>query len=218
MAKRSAHRVSNISRDDPTGLLHAGLDVLRLGLTVFDRNLKLVFCNKAFGELRGYPSALCRPGTDIAELYHFNAERGEYGPGEVEQQVQERLALATKFEPHHFERSRPNGTVIEIKGTPLPNKSGFVATYTDITERRWTEEALRESEERYTLAMQATEEVLYEWNLDIDEIYYSPRVRFFLGLPIKALETRKDWLEGIHPGDRPAPRVSGDGPGSTPLR
>ncbi len=165
MAGRSAHRASDRSPDEPAGMLHASLDMLSFGFSVFDRNLRLVICNKAFGELRGFPAALCRAGTEIAELYRFNAERGEYGPGDVEQQVEERLALAAKFEPHHFERLRPNGMVIEIQGTPLPNKSGFVTTYTDITERKRVEEELAE-------ASSAKDTVLWRLNAVLDHISY----------------------------------------------
>jgi diguanylate cyclase (GGDEF)-like protein len=41
--------------------------------------------------------------------------------------------------PHVFERSRPDGRVLEIRGTPLP-EGGFVTTYSNVTERRRTQE------------------------------------------------------------------------------
>jgi len=185
MAGRSAHRASDGPPDEPAGLLHAGLDKLSFGLTVFDRNLELVICNKAFGELREYPDALCRRGTRIAELYRFNAERGEYGPGDVEEQVEERLALAAKFEPHSFERLRPNGTVIEIQGTPLPDKSGFVTTYADITERKRVEDELAE-------ASSAKDKALSRLNAVLDHINYGV---LFAEADLKALVGNRAYRE-----------------------
>ena len=44
--------------------------------------MKLVTSNRAFRTLRGYPAALCRPGTEIGAFYRYNAERGDYGPGD----------------------------------------------------------------------------------------------------------------------------------------
>ena len=42
-------------------------------------------------------------------------------------------------QPHVYERRRPNGTVLEIRSTPLPG-GGVVRTYTDVTERKAAEE------------------------------------------------------------------------------
>jgi hypothetical protein len=72
-------------------LVDEGLDALNLGFAIFDQNLKLVANNKTFSELRGYPVELLQPGTDIIELYRFNAERGDYGPGDVEAQALSRF-------------------------------------------------------------------------------------------------------------------------------
>ena len=56
--------------------------------------------------------------------------------------MRSRLALARRFEPHHFERVRPDGTVLEVRGNPVPG-GGFVTTYADITERKRAERELR---------------------------------------------------------------------------
>jgi PAS domain S-box-containing protein len=146
-------------------VLHASLDVLSFGFAVFDRNLNLVTCNTAFGELRGYPDALQKTGTNIAQLYRLDAERGEYGPGDVEQQVQERLEVARRFEPHRFESLRPDGTVIEIHGTPLPDKGGLVTTYSDITEPKRAAQALKANEERFRTVSESAHDAI----ISIDE-------------------------------------------------
>jgi diguanylate cyclase (GGDEF)-like protein len=64
--------------------------------------------------------------------------RGEYGAGDVEEIVAERLALAREAKAHCFERKRTDGIVLEVRGVPL-EEGGFVTTYTDITERRHNE-------------------------------------------------------------------------------
>jgi len=65
----------------------------------------------------------------------YNADRGEYGDVDVEAYVGKAVTEAARFEPHLVERVRPNGTVLEIRGQPLPT-GGFVTTYTDITALR----------------------------------------------------------------------------------
>jgi PAS domain S-box-containing protein len=110
--------------------------------------------------------------------------------------------LARRFEPHLFERTRPDGTVIEIHGWPIEG-GGFLTTYTDVTESRKAERRLRESDERYQLAMQAVAEGVYDWNIETGEIYYSPRVREVLGLRAGDLVTAEEWIRRIHPDDLP---------------
>lgn len=128
---------------DKLALLAQGLDQLEVGLTVFDGDLGLVAANTRFQQLLGFPDALCRPGATMLDALRHNAAQGEYGPGDVEDLVRPRLALARQFVPHRFERVRPDGSIIEVCGQPLPN-GGMVTTYTDVTIPRQREQALRE--------------------------------------------------------------------------
>ena len=94
---------------------------------------------------------------------------------------------------------------VEDRGLPIRNETGrairLVGAVNDISQRRQTEQALRDSEERYALAMQAINEGVYDWNIATDETYYSPRVRDVVGLAPKELGSRTDWLARIHPDD-----------------
>jgi PAS domain S-box-containing protein len=58
---------------------------------------------------------------------------------------------------------------------------GIRTAIQDITERKQVEEALKESEERYNLAMDASRDGVYEWDLETREIYYSPGWKRMLG-------------------------------------
>lgn len=128
---------------DKLVLLAQGLDQLDIGLTVFDRDLVLVAANTRFQQLLNFPDALCSPGATMLDALRYNAAQGEYGPGAVEDLVRPRLELAQQFLPHRFERVRPDGSVIEVCGHPLPS-GGMVTTYTDVTLPRQREQALRE--------------------------------------------------------------------------
>ena len=116
-------------------LLLAGLDLLDQAIAVFDATPKLVTWNKAMVRLLDFPESFVRVGTPFEAFVRFNAERGEYGDGNVEKQVAERMASVRAFEPHYAERVRPNGKVLAIRGVPIPNL-GFVSLWTDITEQR----------------------------------------------------------------------------------
>ncbi len=107
------------------------------GISIVDGDLNLVAYNSRFLELLEFPSDHVSPGDSMEKLLRFNAERGDYGPGDIDEQVESRLALARRMEAHRFERVRPDGTIIEIIGSPLLG-GGFVTIFNDVTERNKT--------------------------------------------------------------------------------
>ncbi|MEQ9608558.1 MAG: diguanylate cyclase [Kiloniellaceae bacterium] len=140
---------SNARIEDRVVAIQEGLDTLHIGLSIFDAQLRLVAFNDAFLTMFDFPRRLGQIGTPLEAFFRLNAERGEYGDGDVEAQVAERLARARKGEAHNFRRTRPDGTVLEVTGRPLAS-GGFVSTYTDITEITRTREALEEKDREMT--------------------------------------------------------------------
>lgn len=119
-------------------MLQSGLDLLDQGITVFDANLRLVAWNAPFLRLLEFPPEMAYVGAPFESFIRHNAERGEYGPGDIEAQVAERVAAAANFAPHITERQRPNGKTLLLRGEPLHDK-GFVTLYSDVTEQRYIE-------------------------------------------------------------------------------
>jgi Na+/proline symporter/CheY-like chemotaxis protein/PAS domain-containing protein len=115
-------------------LLQATIENVRQGISVFDRDLRLVCWNRRFRDLLDLPADLGRVGVPLQEIIRFNAQRGEYGPGRVDELVARRLESFLDSVDTVFERQRPDGTVLEIRTNPMPG-GGYVTTYSDITER-----------------------------------------------------------------------------------
>ncbi|WP_336958979.1 PAS domain-containing hybrid sensor histidine kinase/response regulator [Sphingobium aquiterrae] len=114
------------------GLLAATLENIDPGVSVIDRNLRLIAWNSRYLELFGYPAGMVRVGAPVSDLIRFNAERGECGPGEVEQHVAKRLGHMRDGRHHAFQRRRLDGRVIKTVGGPMPD-GGYVMCFTDIT-------------------------------------------------------------------------------------
>jgi len=121
------------------------LENLPCGLSVFDGNLMLVAQNSQFRSLLNLPDRLFTGAqTTFEQIIRYNAESGEYGSGPVDELVATIVERARHPAPHMFERDRPNGIPLEIRGGPLPG-GGFITTYVDISERRRSEGKLRDA-------------------------------------------------------------------------
>lgn len=116
------------------------LATVHQGITVVDSDLRLVLANETARRLLDLPVDLIERMAHLEEFMRFNAERGDYGPGDVETLVRDRVALARKREAHDFVRHRLDGTVLRVQGTPMPD-GGFVTIYTDVTEAHHREAA-----------------------------------------------------------------------------
>jgi len=141
--KQHGHIASALASDE-LAILCAMLDHLPVGVSVFDRDLRLLAVNRLLIQMLDFPIELFQGELPTLEaLTLFNAQRGDYGPGDPQQQTQERMVLARRCEAHRFQRVRPNGQVLEIIGVPLPS-GGFISIYSDITKQQHAEAALRE--------------------------------------------------------------------------
>ena len=84
----------------------------------------------------------------------------------------------------------------------LENADLYLQARQEITERQRIESALRESEERYALAVRAANDGLWDWNLKKSQIYYSPRWKQMLGYSEEEIsDNPNEWFNRVHPDD-----------------
>ena len=132
-------------REEVITQLQSLLDVLPQGVSVIDKDLRLVLWNRRFHEILDFPQRLVYRYARFEDFIRYNAERGEYGPGDSESKVEAQVVLAKKFESHRFERHLTGGGTIQVEGFPFKfggAVSGFVTIYTDVTDAKKTEEQL----------------------------------------------------------------------------
>jgi PAS domain S-box-containing protein len=76
-----------------------------------------------------------------------------------------------------------------------------VGTYTDVSQQKAVEEALRHSEERFELAMRGANDGLWDWNIQTGNVYYSPRFKQILGLTPEQKLSLQGFSALVHPED-----------------
>lgn len=131
-ALRSAQD-SLVQAANQAALGHAeSLEHLPQGVSVVDAELRLVAWNARYQEIFSYPAGLLKVGKSIEDIFRYNAKRGWFGRVDVERIIQRRLEHLRGSGPYAHERERADGTVLEIRGNPLPN-GGFVTSYADIS-------------------------------------------------------------------------------------
>ncbi len=123
-------------------LLAATFENLDAGISVVDSEMNLVAWNSRYLELFDYPEGMVRVGAPVADLIRHNAHRGDFGPGEIEHQVEKRLAHLRAGLEHSFERRRRDGRVIKTVGGAMPG-GGYVMSFTDITGEAAAREELK---------------------------------------------------------------------------
>ena len=159
-------------------------------------------CNHRFEEFFGVPEQEILGKTDYdfvdAELADFFREHDKKAMHKGSPSVNEEWI--TFASDGHRE-------LLETTKTPMYDEKGeligILGIGHDITDRRESEERLQKSEERFSLAMRGANDGLWDWNLETDVVYYSPRWKNMLGYETNEIDNNLNtWERLVHPDDR----------------
>lgn len=172
------------------------LDSAPVGIGVSDTEGNVIEANRYMLKITGYT---------LEELRNTNVSKTFVDPFERKALLNE-LKESGHVRDREVRLKRKDGTVYDaLVSTDLVEIDGqkrLLTTKRDITSQKKAERALKESEERYALAMRGTNDGLWNRNLETGEVYYSPRWKKILGYNDDEIPNlREEWEKRIHHDD-----------------
>ncbi len=113
--------------------LDTALDHMSQGLCMFDRDQRVVICNKHYAQLYGLTPEQVRPGTALRDIIQLRIANGFYAGTSPDEYLHERIAPVTSAS--NSVQELKDGRTIAIARRPMAG-GGWVTTHEDITEQR----------------------------------------------------------------------------------
>ncbi|WFL78983.1 PAS-domain containing protein [Altererythrobacter arenosus] len=123
------------------GLLQIAIENIDQGISVVDKDQRLVAWNRRYVEMFDLPQELVEIGRPIADLLGFNMRALGFPEPTIESEVEKRLGFLRAGTRHSTERVLSDGRVLRVLGNAAPN-GGYVTSYSDVTADRLAEQAL----------------------------------------------------------------------------
>ncbi len=134
-------------------LFDAALENMANGLSVYDRDMRLLVCNGNYLKIYGLAAEEAKPGTHLADLVRAVIRHGVYPADFPTEKLFEDLRQhLSSMKDLTVQRRLCDGRSLAVRYRPLPDGS-FVATYDDVTERERAHEELNEQYRRFDAAL-----------------------------------------------------------------
>lgn len=174
--------------------LEATLANMDQGIAMFDADLKLLTWNRHFAALRGIPEDVLVAGISYEDIVRSQAERGVYaamtdvmGDG-VEDQVRHWVDWINSIKTRSVdEQVLADGSVHEVSINPLTG-GGYLATVTDITERKRAETEIATKEALLSTALTNMSDGIFVLDADMKMVMFNDRYETMLDIPPDAIE------------------------------
>jgi diguanylate cyclase (GGDEF)-like protein/PAS domain S-box-containing protein len=178
--------------------LEKALDTMQVGVTITDINRRIVYVNRAEADMHGYTKEEL-VGQDATILAPKKIRTKPMGVEALKQlKSWHRESANERKDGSTFPVEVLSDAVMDAQGSPI----GLVTIARNITEQKRAEAKLKESEQRYALAVQGANDGIWDWNLQTDQVYFSDRWKLMLGYARDEIEQMpEEWWSRVHDED-----------------
>ena len=171
------------------------------GIMIADTSGIITYVNTKMAEMLGYAveELIGKEGISLIEPTELEKAQAKV--------KKRRMGIKEEYE---IKFHRKDGGILwtHVNGTPLYDQNGEhignLAMYTDITERKKAEEALRDTNDRLELAQKVSNVGTFEWNIQTGVNTWTPELEAMYGLQEGEFPgTQEAWEELVHPEDMP---------------
>ncbi len=187
------------------------LDSVGAHIAVIDAQGDIVTVNRPWlgfaienGPGPGVPARHTEVGVNYLDICRASVGPSSEGAREamlgIQAVLEGRRSFYTQEYPCHSPRLE---RWFSMNVTPIgKGRQGAVITHIDITSRKLAEQAVRDSEARWIMAIDSAGHGVWDWDLVTDKVYYSPRWKTMLGYTETEIgDDLVDWANLVHPDD-----------------
>lgn len=174
----------NADLREKTRLLRTTLDHISQGIFLFDAGKHIIAFNSRVCELLDVPAEFLAGRPTLGELSALQHSKGDFGPGASRVAEHARAYVNSTGmgdPPSHYLRETPQGRMLEVKSRLLEDGS-MVRTFADVTDYIRAQEALRNNEERWKLALESTGDGVWDWHIPSGDEFFSKSLLDMYGL------------------------------------
>jgi len=198
LIRRQLAAAASAQADALVADLKNAFDYLPEGVAVWNADGRLLAANRHYRATMPRIAAAITGGEDFEDLLETEIEGG-YAPAKAIHRWRERRLLQKLGDERSLVR-RVDGCAYRVREHQIDGGCS-VTISNDVTELLAREQALREQEERFTVAQLAASEGLWDLDLRTGAFYAAPNVVAFVGRSSTKDFRPVDWLRRIHRGD-----------------